>query len=375
MTLKRVKYLYVTDDGKLIADLVSGEKAVFLLSQENAGKPGGVAELNRDGKLPSNCLPSTVAGQADIEGVRITLTRAALRLLSTQNKDGGWEWMNPDTNPNHGIPSPYNTLGVTGQGILDCYRIGAQKRCLKACEDVYDAMVANSKDPNPSIHRIRGPDIGFLVELSEATGDAAYASFAKTRWASARTEFGSGTATGFAEYIRDVRKGQNLPAVISWDINLYIQSLLALNSYFPDEGFAGEAKDMAEVVYNSLYVSPVDFDITDDTSNEFWVGISGALDAFVTTDTHATESAALATQLEGGQEDDGHWPGVDDGSDAQTTAYAVLALIHAESDRPVVAGVNYLVGSQQANGGWLYDGGENTEVTSEATQAIYHFTF
>ncbi|MBA7643444.1 hypothetical protein ES703_51170 [subsurface metagenome] len=371
---------------KIYADVEGGGKAVIgtvdsltgrikYLYIDNRGKPGQVAELNHDDKLPSQNLPPTVASRGDVEGTRVSLTSAALRLLSTQNKDGGWEWMNPDTNPNHGIPSPYNTLGVTGQGILDCYRIGAQNRCLKACKEVYDAMVTNSEDANPSKHRIRGPDIGFLVELSEATGDATYANFAKARWASAKAEFGGGTATGFAEYIRDVRKGQNLPAVISWDINLYIQSLLALDRYFPGEGFAGEAKAMVEVVYNSLYVPPVDFDITDDTLNEFWIGISGALDAFVTTNTHTTESAALATQLEGGQEDDGHWPGVDDGSDVQTTAYVVLALIHAESDRPVVAGVNYLVSSQQANGGWLYDGGENTEVTSESIQAIYHFAF
>ena len=85
--------------------------------------------------------------------------------------------------------------------------------------------------------------------------------------------------------------------------------------------------------------------------------------------------AALTTQLEGGQADDGHFPGVGDGSDAQTTAYAVLALFHAGRDRSVVAAVNYLVGSQLDNGGWLYDGGENTEVTSEAVQAIYNFTF
>lgn len=302
------------------------------------------------------------------------LTRAAFRLLATQNNDAGWPWMNPDTNPAHGMPSPANTLGVTAQGLLDFYRISARAECLSACEEVYAAMVINSEDPNPSKHRIRGPDIGFLVELSELTGDNTYASFAKTRWVSAKNEFGGGTATGSAQAIRDLRKGQNLPALISWDINLYMQGVLALDRYFPGEGFADEAKEMAEVIYDSLYVPPVDFDITDDTLNEFWNGISGALDAFVMTDTHATERAALATQLEGGQEDDGHFPGVDDGSDVQTTAYAVLALIHADSDRPVVAAVSYLVSSQQANGGWLYDGGENTEVTSEAVQAVYNFT-
>lgn len=375
MGLKRVKNLFVDDDGNLVADLNGGMKAVFGLTKSRAGEPGGTAELDKKGKVPMENLSSSVACQGDVQETRIRLTRAALRLLATQNKDGGWEWMNPDTNPSHGMPSPANTLGVTGQGILNNYTIGAQNRCLKACESVYDAMVTNSQDPNPSIHRIRGPDIAFLAELSVITGLSEYADFALARWLSARAEFGGGTATGFAQYIRDARKGQNLPSCISWDINLYIQSLLGMHLFLPTLGLDSQAKEMAEVIYTSLYVEPVDFDITDDTQNEFWNGISGALDAFVATSTHPEEREALATQLEGAQEDDGHFPGIDDGSDVQTTAYAILALINAGLDRPVVAAVNYLVTVQQANGGWLYDGGENTEVTSEAIQAIYHFTF
>jgi len=375
MALKKVKILFVDDEGRLVADLEGGRRSIIGLTLKENGTPGGVPSLNHEGRIPASFMPTSSANMADVEETRIRLTRACLRLLATQNKDGGWEWMNPDTNPNHGMPSPANTLGVTCQGILDCYRTGAQNRCLKACELVYDAMVVNSKDPTPSKHRMRGPDIGFLVELSQATGIAEYADFAKTRWASARAEFGGGTATGFAEFIRDIRKGQNLPAIISWDINLYIQSLLYLDCYFPGQGFDAEAKAMAEVIYKSLYVAPVDFDITDPTANEFWNGISGAMEAFETTGLYSEESEALITQLMSGQEDDGHWPGIVDGSDLQTTAYACLALMNAAEDRPVVSAMNFIVTNQLANGGWLYDGGENTEVTSEVIQAIYHFTF
>jgi len=41
----------------------------------------------------------------------------------------------------------------------------------------------------------------------------------------------------------------------------------------------------------------------------------------------------------------------------------------------VVSAMNFIVTNQLANGGWLYDGGENTEVTSEVMQAVYHFIF
>ena len=375
MALRKVKTLFVDDTGRLIADLECGRRSIIGITLKANGTPDGVPGLNHDGRIPASFMPHSSASKADVEETRIRLTRACLRLLATQNKDGGWEWMNPDTNPNHGIPSPATTLGVTCQGILDCFQIGAQSRCLKACESAYDAIWVNSKDPSPSKHRVRGPDIGFMVALSQATGITEYADFAKARWISARAEFGGGSATSFAEFIRDIRKSQNLPAIISWDINLYIQSLLALESYFPGQGFAAEAKEMAEVIYTSLYVAPVDFDITDDTLNEFWNGISGAMEAFEMTDLHLEESEALITQLMGGQEDDGHWPGIVDGSDLQTTAYACLALMNVEEDRPVVSAMNFIVTNQLANGGWLYDGGENTEVTSEVMQAIYHFIF
>lgn len=374
MTLRRVKTLFIDDDGRLIADADGMTRAVVGITHHNGDQAGGYPVLNGNGKVPANLLPSSVANQNNIEEPRVRLNRAALRLLATQNSDHGWPWMNPDTNPAHGVPSPANTLGVSARGILDCYLVSQASRCLDACKAVYTFMALNSEDPDPSKHRIRGPDIGFLACLSEASGNPNYASFARARWDSAKGEFGGGTATGFAEFIRDARKGQGLPALISWDINLYIQSLLCLNRYFPNEGFDTQAKQMAEVIYDSLYVAPVDFDITDDSQNEFWNGISGALEAFVTTGVHPTEKRALATQLEGGQEDDGHFPGVVDGSDAQTTAYAVTALLHAAKDRSAVAAVNYLVSTQLANGGWLYDGGENTEVTSEAAHALYSFT-
>ena len=367
MALKKVENLYVDDEGRFIADVESGDRIIICKIHAVEGKPTGNAYQYQPGKpAPEYMLKTT-------DYLTMELTRAANRLLATQNKDGGWEWMNPDTNPSHGVPSPYNTLGVTAQGILDSYRKVPHNRCLKACADTYEAMVANSEDPDPAKHRIRGPDIPFLVELAEVAHNSSYANFAKGSWASAMTEFGGGTAAGFAEYIRDVRKGQNLPAAISWDINLYIQGVLALERYFLGEGYAAQAKAMAEVIYNSLYVEPVDFDITDDTQNEFWIGITGTLEAFVTTQTHPTEVVALVTQLVNAQENDGHFAGVDDGSDVQTTAYAALALIKAGQDRAVVSALNYLIGGQMEKGGWLYDGGENTEVTSEAAQAIYDF--
>ncbi|KKM77547.1 hypothetical protein LCGC14_1368930 [marine sediment metagenome] len=312
---------------------------------------------------------------------KLAMGHGAHRIFRTQKNDGGWQWMNPDTDPTQ-IPSPKNTLGVTAQGLLDPYCCLKLNHLLDACLACYDGMVTNSQDPSPSVHRIRGPDIPFLVEFSTETGISTYGAFARTRWEAAKTEYGGGTATGLAEFIRDIRLGQGLPAIVAWDVGLYIRGALALGGRTSDDvGYIDEAREMAEVVYDSLYVAPVDFDMTDLNQAEYWLGLTGALEAFATCGVHADRADELLNSLLAGQQSDGHWAGILGGSDVQTTAYALLAILRARAQGVFVAArdaesraVQYLLSSQSGNGGWAYDGTENTEVSSEAIQALslYH---
>ena len=50
-----------------------------------------------------------------------------------------------------------------------------------------------------------------------------------------------------------------------------------------------------------------------------------------------------------------------------------MALTKVGEDRAVVSAINYLVGTQEMNGGWLEGGTECTEVGSEVIQGIYDF--
>jgi len=324
--------------------------------------------------------PSVIDQILQVKGVQPATLDAimgsgALRLYDVQNNDGGWEWHNPDRDSSTN-PSPTNTKGVIAQGILDAYRKVGLAPLLASVVSAYGSILATSEDPDPEKHRIRGPDIPCLVELTEVANDPTYASFAKTRYQSALVEYGSGTATGFAEFIRDKRVGQNYPALPSWDINLYIQGCLALHSFDPGGSFDQHAKDMAEVIYACIYGDPVVFDITDPTLAEFWVGITGAIEAFKTAGVHLDKADELADLLVASQNEDGHFTGVEDGSDPQTTAYAILALLKMGTKAEAVAkAVDYLIDNQQANGSWNYEGAtENTEVTSEAIQALYDFS-
>lgn len=311
------------------------------------------------------------------------IEKAAVRLIRTQKTDGGWQWDNPDTNPSAGVPTPFNTIGVTALGFLDAYRnsgtipvFAAYTNLMAVCGKAYDKMVAAAAESDPSKHRIRGPDIRFLVRLSQLVDDPVYQDFAETRWAAAKTEFGAGTATGFAQYIRDARKAQNYPALIPWDINLYIVSLKAL-------GHDSEVAEMAEVIYTSLYVPPLDFHMADHDQAEYWLGPGAALDAFTIAGVHDDVWKPLYDALLAGQQPDGHWPGVLGGNNNQTTAYNGAAALKAyitmfASGYPYPAGrfpqavlnaLDYLEDQQLPNGGFEGDPGvENTEVTSEVVQ-------
>ncbi len=361
--------------------------------------PGGAPVVVVIDNLTGDVIAQASAGNLETPTIPLTpadipfvgkITKGADRLVATQNNDGGWEWENPDTNQATGISAP-NTLGVTAQGILDAYKITKNNSYLNACISTYNRLLTNSTNPDPWYHKIRGSDITFLVELSEVTGDSAYADFAKTRYQTLLNDpviqsFHShpNTATGLAEYLRDYRISQS--ALISWDINRYILGVLALNRYYPGQGFDADANLMVEVIYTSLYVNPVDFDLLNSNQNFYWFAYTGAVDAFMTTGLHLDKidflkATLLASQLTTGSMA-GSFLDVTYSSgppvtspDAQVTAYAVMALLKAGENPAAKKGVKYLVKTQSPNGCWTEDTGttENTEVTSEAIQVIYNF--
>ena len=359
-------------------DPADASNQVLAWSTDNAG----VASVSSSGLVTgladgtANITVTTAGGKTaactvticDVGGV----IRAAGRLVETQNNDGGWDWQNPDTNPSTGMPSPPNTLGVTAQGVLDAYRVTGKSEYLAAVMNAYSELLTNSTNGDPSIRKIRGLDILFLVRLSEATGIPAYASFARARYQAAVTELGGGTATGLAQYIRNARLSQSLPPLIAWDIDLYVRAALSLDGYFPNQGFGADAAAMTEVIYTSLYQGTVDFNISNQGQDEYWLSITGAVEAFTITGLHAAERDSLMTSLLASQQPDGHFPGVVSGGNVQTTAYALMTLVKAGKEVPAARAMAYLTRAQGANGGWMEtDGFEYTEVDSEVLHAMY----
>lgn len=259
--------------------------------------------------------------------------------------------------------------------MLDAYKITGDPDYLKACVKSYNLMRNYSTDPDPVKHRIRGPDISFLVDLTKVTGNTTYASFAKARYESARIEYGNGTAKGFAEYIRDSRHGQGLDGLIPWDINLYIQGVLALHSLYPGDNFDTDAENMAEVIYTDMTGTPGYFDPTNINEEPYILGLSGAMEAFDITGTYSDQVTILKLKLLGYQNATGEWRSTnyptDDLDAYQHTAYVVMAMLKEGSTEAKTAAKNatvWLILKQDSNGGWL--GSENSEVDSEVVQSL-----
>jgi len=302
-----------------------------------------------------------VSAVEPFDSYEAAIIEAADRLVATQNNDGGWDWV-PNENPDD--VSPENTLGVTAQGVLDAYKLTLDSKYLDACLLTYTGAMV-TKDGG---WRIRGPDIPFLVELSEVTGVSDYADFAKGRY---DAEIGKHTdAIGLAEFVRDGRNGQGLPGLISWDINLYVQGALALDRYFT--GYFTDAEAMADVIYDALYVTTILYDPTVGEQEDYGLALSGALEAFMTTGTHETEASDLEAILLGIQVEAGYFQTWVYINDVQTTAYAVMALIKTDNLGACMDAGNYFLVNQLVNGEFVPEGeDENHEGTSEVIQALY----
>lgn len=309
---------------------------------------------------------ATLTVNSDFTNEQDVIVDAADRLIETQNNDGGWDWGTPNDNPDD--TSPVNTIGVTAQGTLDAYVLTGEEEYLDTAIDAYD-YTDNLADLD---ERIRGPDIPFLVELSEITDDNDYADLAKERYEDILSTYGS--ATSWAKEIRDIRVGQGWETLVSWDINLYIQGALALDRYYPGEGFDDDAEDMVEVIYNYLYVDE-EFDFSNESQEAYWLTYTGAVEAFTTTNSYTSERDSLIADLKDSQQTDGSFVSAGE-SDTQTTAYAIMALLKSDEIASANEGKDWLIDNQEENGGWIeVDDEEYTEVGSEAIQAIFDYIY
>jgi len=343
-------------------------------------------------------VPASATGITEYTGA---VLNAADNLVDNQNDDGGFGWGSPTT-PG---ASTTNTLGITAMGILKAYELEDKATYETALAKAYKYAAITPPTYAGGEETIKGvdsfPDVTFMVWLARhaahdttllgaiqtqvpGTTVASIAALAKTRWDGRVTNLGSGSATVMAEYIRNARHDQGWDTLIPWDLEAAVKAALALNAYYPGEGYDTQAISIATVIYNSVDDAAGTYFNSGDTSQEDYVaGLTGAIEAFQEVGLYGEKVAALKALLINVQQVDGYWKyhgAIPVDMSVQSTAYAVMALLsQGEPDAVAAAqkGADWLESSQttwsELSGGWYAEGGiepENLEVDSEAAWAI-----
>ncbi len=300
--------------------------------------------------------------------------------------DGGWDW-NSTAFTHSTAASPTNIYGATAQGLYYAYLETGDTGYMTAMQDAATVMAAN-----PSIRS--AADLIFLMKFQDLPGVPAdiYKAAAQAKYDARIVTYGS--ATLFAEYIRDIRGvNQNYPnGIIAWDIGGWVVAAQMLADRYGTTpyDYAADADAMAEVLWqDSFNDNPGLFDIVDDagwdptyTDRNFWwysLGITGLIDAFEAADLHTAEIPGLITilldcQYAGGGFSGSYGANPDD-EDWQSTAYAVLSLavVDQATYQNDINRAAYWLGATQdeVSGGWVYDSGNHyPEIGGEATAAL-----
>jgi hypothetical protein len=124
-----------------------------------------------------------------------------------------------------------------------------------------------------------------------------------------------------------------------------VKAAKALNQYYEDIDYSNDKDEMAQVLYDAMYVPSVYFDPDNSGQAEYVLGLAGAINTFRVTDIGKDKMDHLIDNLLAEQAGDGCWGT----QDAQYTAYVIreLALLaHVEDWFVDVDDYNYISGSR-----------------------------
>lgn len=311
-------------------------------------------------------------------------------LVDNQNSDGGWTWEHGDGNPATGLPSPPNTMGPIGLGLLNTYSHTGDVDHLNSAIDAADYVLSTTY-PVQGETRFSTSDPYFLLRLSQAApgltsyADAAATGFFDTLSAGTYGDANYTTATWIAA-VQTARTGV-------W-VNLRPWEFSTL-AYTADQiGNAGQGDLFEAAIIAGLGTLSSDSntaynDILGLSGGLYGLGLRGTdLSAGTSVGDFGTvaDTEALATLLASLQNANGSWdwasdlatPGLGD-QDTQTTAYATLALLAADAagfgdwSAEIASARNWLWSMQLPGGGFYSYGdqtGENHEIEGEALQAV-----
>ncbi len=299
-------------------------------------------------------------------------TKGADRLFITQNYDGTWEWENPDLNPGNGIaddPSPDypNCVGVTAQGLLDIYQRTGDAKYSSGAKVSADTIKTWTRCGEGDEQKTQSFDFYFLMDFADVSGDSSYSDHALDEWENCyKTEkaafYGDGNQDALVGWYLSKGDGYTL-----WQGGNWILATLAM-------GDTDWAEDMADELTTDTTETGGTYDVVEHLDTGDDVAYAGAglmiralreLDAVA----YASDINTLKQFLLDNQETDGSWDSNNPDGVSQDTAYAVMGLMSIDETEAAEDGAEWLKDHQFITGGWG-DSPENTEVTSEAVQAL-----
>ena len=365
---------------------------VRMSSIERAVKPPMMQSTRNTGKL----TPNKMLTSGSIVNFDNSLSAGADFLLSVQSiTNFGWDW-NITPPFVHAVSTESNLYGTTGLGLYYAYLESNNVTYKNALQYACDQMVGDATIADAGA-------IKLLLLFQDLPGVIAgtYQNAAKAKYDADLAAHG-GTATSYAQYIRDdrgVTQGYK-NGIIPWDIGAYATAAKMLYNKFGGT-YNQDAIDIAEVIYQDSYNTNPGFFEPDGTQNAGWdptytntnyywytLGITGIMDAFVSSGTHADKLPGLITILNACKFSTGTARGAysycyganTNDDDWQTTAYVVMSLANynqATYQTDINSACFYLATTQDPTyNAWMYSGPSSTypEIDGECSSALYFGT-
>jgi uncharacterized repeat protein (TIGR01451 family) len=346
----------------------------FLGAGQALARPADGAE---QGMLPVPRIADRAGGAArptefsPLAGTVGTLQAAADWLITQQTPNGSLPW----TVGGGVFP---NTQGATGRGWLQAHAHTQDPAHLAAAEALGDCFLAgNACIPGFRFahggHRFAAHDPLFLIELSQATGNPAYAALVDSDFWN-RLEAGTyglsedQDAPGYVAVNIANRTSQGIPELVPWDLSkgviaAHLAGRSAIRDALLDGVLAG--LELASPSFQSVDVIAL--------AGGLWAAAAVGVDLDPATGTWAAASsnadlaqALLAFQTPGGGFVTGSGqPLIDDNASGQTTAFAMQALYALDPflyRNEINQGFAFIASLQQPSGQFLYGtGGSSTD--------------
>ncbi len=299
--------------------------------------------------------------------------------------DAGWDWV--VTSP----PAPFfHTTAASASNIYGATVLGLYYAYLETNDATYFTALTDAANWIRDHSAIRtASDMKFLMLYDDlpAVAGTVYQDTAKARYDYRIGLYGS--ATAFAQYIRDTRGvTQGYPnGIIGWDIGIY--AVVAQMLYARYGGtYDVDADAIAEVLWQDSFNSnPGYFDVVADagwdptwTNVNYWwytLGISGLLDAFSASGSHTAEIPGLIARIQASQFTNGAISGSYGANatdeDWQSTAYCIMSLNSYDASTyatEIQHGAYWTAVTQDVSGGWLYGASHYPEIGGEALSIV-----